>query len=302
MLAPVPLYSGRRGCAVNIKELTVCRSRTERPMHGRRCPGQSDPHRLALARIRQRIGRHDRAARRHADRGEWAAMERHIALLDRDITQHQQALAAGPPPPPAALPDTMAGAYTPTATIDWTDDDLVLAWAELADDPAAQDQIMATLDWRAQAAAARDAEQAEHAQRQQQEREHRDRAWREAHEHADASPLTNPGRRPARRLTPEQACREEYDAYLATTYIAAETECRGQLLSREGLASGINPQSLFTGPAARVRKYASEELRTWFGRHGRITYAEWKYQWLGRGSDRAAARTARYASIGEVTQ
>jgi hypothetical protein len=199
------------------------------------------------------------------------------------------------------MPDTTAGQYTPAATVDWSDDNLIMAWAELGDDPAAQDQIMATLDWRAQVEAARDAELAEHAQRQQAEREAREQAWQEAREREDPSPLTNPVRRPIRRLTPEQSCREEYDSHLATVYEVAETDCRGQLLNRTGLAKGIDPQTLFTGPASRVRAYASEELRTWFGRHGRITYVEWKYQWLGRDSDRAAARTARYASIGEVT-
>jgi hypothetical protein len=278
-----------------MKELTVCRSRADRPAHGRRCPGQSDPYRRAQARIRQRIGRHDRAVRQAADRGDWAAMERHITLLQRDTASPPEA------PPVTPMPDTMAGQYTPAATVDWSDDDLILAWGELADDPAAQDQIMATLDWRAQLEAARDAELAEHAQRQQAERDAREQAWREAQEREDASPLTNPVCRPIRRLTPEQACREEYDSHLATAYEVAETDCRGQLLNRAGLAKGIDPQTLFTGPASRVRAYASEELRTWFGRHGRITYAEWKYQWLGRDSDRAAARTARHASIGEVT-
>ena len=283
----------------------MCRSRAERPAHGRRCPRQSDPYRRTLARIRQRIGRHDRALRHAANRGDWAAMERHIGLLDRDVTLHQRELATSPPGPaavaPAPMSDTMAGQYTPTATVDWTDDDLILAWGQLTDDPTAQDQIMATLDWRAQAEAARDAELAEHAERQRTEREQREQAWREAQDRTDASPLTNPANRPARRLTAEQVCREEYDAHLVTAYEVAETDCRGQLLNRAGLAKGIDPQTLFTGPASRVRAYASEELRTWFGRHGRITYVEWKYQWLGRTSDRAAARTARHESIGEVT-
>jgi hypothetical protein len=232
-------------------------------------------------------------------------MERRVALLDRDLTLHQHEVNAGPsalrPAAAVVMPDTMAGQYTPAVTVDWSDDDLILAWAELVDDPAAQDRIMATLDWRAQADAARDAELAEHAQRQHAEQEQREQVWREAREREDASPLTNPARRPARRLTVERACREEYDAHLALAYEMAETECRGQLLNRAGLAQGIDPQSLFTGPASRVRAYGSEELRTWFGRHGRITYVEWKYQWLGRDSDRDAARTARHESIGETT-
>jgi hypothetical protein len=199
------------------------------------------------------------------------------------------------------MPDTVAAAYTPAATVDWPDDDLLLAWSELPDDPAAQDQIMATLEWRAQAEAARDAELAEHAERQRAEREAREKAWQHEQEREDASPLTNPARRPARRMSAERACREEYDSHLSTSYVAAETECRGQMLSREGLAKGIDPRTLFTGPASRVRTYASEELRTWFSRQGRMTFAEWKYNWFGRASDRAAARTARHQSIGEST-
>lgn len=285
----------------------MCRSRAERPTQGRRCPGLSDPYRRLLARIRQRIGRYDRAVRQAAERQDWAAMERYVALLDRDVVAYSDAQNAGPhgAARPAAEPvpmsETTAGQYTPAATVDWSDDDLIVAWGELAEDPAAQDQIMATLDWREQVRSARDAEIAEHVERQRREREQREQAWREERERADASPLTNPVTRPARRLTAEQACREEYDAHLTNVYVMAENECRGQLLNRAGLAKDVDPQSLFTGPASRVRAYASEELRTYFARHGRITYVEWKYQWFGRASDRDAARTARYQSIGEAT-
>lgn len=250
------------------------------------------------ARVRQRIGRYDRAVRAASDRGDWAAMERYVTLLDRDIALLDTTHA--PPTGSTALvaPDTTADAYTPAATVDWSDDDLLIAWAELGDDPAAQDQIMATLEWRSDIAADRDAEIAAHEEHQRAER---DRAWAAAREDADASPLTNPARRPARRLSAEQSCREEYDCFLHVNYVAAEDECRGVLLNRDGVAAMIDPASLFTGPAARVKKYASEELRTWFGHHGRITYSEWKYDWFGRQSDRAAARTARYQTIGETT-
>ena len=195
-------------------------------------------------------------------------------------------------------PDTLAAEYTPAATVDWSDDDLLSAWTELGDDPAAQDQIMATLEWREEIRAARDAEIAAH---EQQQRAEHARAWSVAERDEDASPLTNPACRPTRRLRPEQACREEYDGFVTTNYLAAESDCRGVLVNRAGRAAGVDPASLFCGPASRVRKYASEELRSWFGRHGRITYGEWKYEWFGRASDRQAARTARYESLGEVT-
>jgi hypothetical protein len=91
-------------------------------------------------------------------------------------------------------------------------------------------------------------------------------------------------------------CREEYRAHVYTQYLDAETACRGHLLSREGQAAGVDPLSLFSGPAARANKYASAELLEWWSGHGRITVAEWRYQWFGRDSDRHAARTAKHES------
>ena len=281
----------------------MCRSCAEYPPHGRRCPGHSNPVNRQQAQIRQRIGRYDRAARAASEAGDWAAVEKYVALLDRDVARYS---AVTSPPdehdsgPAGALvgPDTTAEQYTPAATVDWSDDDLLTAWTELGDDPAAQDQIMATLEWREEVAAARDEEIVTHEAQQRAERE---RAWSVAVEAEDASPLTNPARRPGRRLSPEQACREEYDAFMRDSYVMAENDCRGVLLNRNGRAAGVDPTSLFCGPASRVRKYASEELRTWFTGNGRITFGEWKFNWFGRESDRKAARTARYESLGEVT-
>lgn len=281
----------------------MCRSCAEYPPHGRRCPGHANPLRRQQAQLRQRIGRYDRAARAASAAGDWAAVEKYVALLDRDVARYS---AVTSPPdqqvngPGGALvaPDTAAAEYTPAATVDWSDDDLLSAWTELGDDPAAQDQIMATLEWREEVAAARDAEIATHEAQQRAERE---RAWSAAEQAEDASPLTNPARRAARQLTPEQACREEYDAFVRDSYVSAENGCRGAMLNRDGITSGIDPGSLFCGPASRVRKYASEELRTWFDRNGRITFSEWKYNWFGRQSDRKAALNARHESLGEVT-
>lgn len=276
----------------------MCRSRSERPPQGRRCPGCTDPARRELARIRQRIGRYDRAARTANARGDWAALERYVELLDRDVAAYEQATAAGAAGPPQA-PASRAEEFTPAATVDWSDDDLMHAFGQLHDDPAAQEQLLATLDWRDELDRQRDAELAAEENRRRREREERDRAWIGTGD--DASPLTNPARRPARKLSPEQVCREEYDAHLYTAYLEAETACRGHLLTREAVAKGIDPLTLFSGPAARARKYASEELRTWWARNGRITYAEWKFQWFGRESDKQAARTARFQSLGEAT-
>lgn len=284
---------------VSSEKLTMCRSCAEYPPHGRRCPGLTNPIRRQQAQIRQRIGRYDRAARAASEAGDWAAVEKYVALLDRDVARCSAVTAPVDEPGTALVaPDTAADQYTPAATVDWSDDDLLTAWTELGDDPAAQDQIMATLEWREEMVAARDAEIAAHEAEQRAERE---QAWSVAAETEDASPLTNPARRPGRRLSPEQACREEYDVFMRDSYVCAENDCRGVLLNREGMAAGVDPTSLFCGPTSRVRKYASEELRTWFARNGRITYGEWKYNWFGRESDRESARNARYQSLGEVT-
>lgn len=270
----------------------MCRASHE---GGRRCPGCLDPRRQARARIRQRIGRYDRAARRANAAGDWSKVEHYAALLDRDVAAYQADTTL--PPAPAEEP-SRAAEFTVDRTVDWTDDDLVQALGDLGQDPAAQDQIVATLEWRDQQAQVRDAELAEH--QAQRDREAA-AAWAAAiSDPNDASPLTNPARRSARQLTPDQVCREEYDSFVYTAYLAAETECRGHLLTRDAEAAGVDPVTLFSGPAARARKHASEELRAWWAGHGRVTYSEWRFQWFGRESDRKAARTARYQSLGEA--
>jgi hypothetical protein len=167
--------------------MTMCRATYE---GGRRCPGCSDPGRRALARIRQRIGRYDRAARRANTAGDWAKVERYAALLDRDVAAYETATS-----PPAAAPASRAGEFTPAATVDLADEQLLAAYGELGQDPAAQDQIIATLEWRDEQAQLRDREIAEHREQQQREQA---AAWAAAvADPNDASPLTNPARRGA---------------------------------------------------------------------------------------------------------
>jgi hypothetical protein len=60
-------------------------------------------------------------------------------------------------------------------------------------------------------------------------------------------------------------------------YLAAETETNGYLLNRAGVAAGIDPFSLWRGPASRAAKYASEELRNFWDRNRRVTKSE--YAW-----------------------
>ncbi|GAB3889910.1 hypothetical protein ACFQ1S_00295 [Kibdelosporangium lantanae] len=267
---------------------------------GRRCPSCVNAAERGQANIRQRIGRHDRKAREAANRHDWDRETRYIALLERAISDYEKTNAS-PLVQATAPPPTAADRYTPMAAIEMTDDDLAAALNELNHDPAAQDQIIETLEWRDAARREWDVEIAESVEQKRREKAEHEAAWLREWEEGDASPLTNPARRSERKLKPEQICREEYDTHLYTSYLQAENECRGVLLSRTGQTQNIDPESLFSGRADRVRKYASEELKTWFARHGRITYTEWKFQWFGRESDRQAARTARYQSLGEAT-
>lgn len=268
----------------------MCRATYE---GGRRCPGCSDPGRRTLARIRQRMGRYDRAAQRANACGDWARVEHYAGLLDRDVALYE---AADPPSGPPSVSSRAAG-FTPAASVDLTDDELLAACAELTGDPVAQEQIVATLEWREEMERQRDVELVQERERREQERAV---MWEASLATEDASPLTNPARRPARRLSLDQVCREEYDAHVHLAYLTAETDCRGHLLTRGAEAAGIHPITLFSGPASRARKHASDELRAWGARHGRMTYVEWRHAWMGRESDRKAAATARNQSLGEA--
>jgi hypothetical protein len=83
--------------------------------------------------------------------------------------------------------------------------------------------------------------------------------------------------------TRRQAVRRAYGEFVHLQYLEAENYTRGHLLSREGREKGIDPVSLFSGPAVRARKYASEDLlRYWSqdsfagGDSRRVTYAEFE--------------------------
>ncbi|WP_242640840.1 phage minor capsid protein [Streptomyces kasugaensis] len=85
--------------------------------------------------------------------------------------------------------------------------------------------------------------------------------------------------------------REMYRDHIYEQYLAAEDACRGYLLNRRAAAEGIDPQSLFSGPAHVAYARASEELIRWWQDHPRTTLAEYTEQVTGIRS--SAADTAR---------
>jgi hypothetical protein len=64
---------------------------------------------------------------------------------------------------------------------------------------------------------------------------------------------------------------EEYADEVYRSWLAAESQTRGNLLNAAGKRADIEPRTLFTGPESRVRKYASPELVEFFESHPRPT-------------------------------
>lgn len=257
----------------------MCRSAEQ---GGRRCPAHSDPQRRVAMVLRQRISRYARAADAAQDRGDVIALNRADRLF-------QKALDEATPNPPAlpVLPPTRAGEFTLETTFALTDDDLAAAWSDCdrAGDLQACQAIEQVMDWRDSNDRARDAEIARFAAEQEQEAEERG-GWA-----TEGGVLERPSVRPARSLTVDEQVREDYETYVECSYLEAEAHCNGVLLNKRGRAKGISARSLFYGSPTVARAYASEELRGWWQRNGRLTLGAFRHHALNRASDRAAAHS-----------
>lgn len=72
------------------------------------------------------------------------------------------------------------------------------------------------------------------------------------------------------------ACLELWRQDVELQYLAAESECNGQLLNPAGRAAGISSRSLFMGPSRTAAAYASEELLYfWQDVAPRLTFDAW---------------------------
>lgn len=72
--------------------------------------------------------------------------------------------------------------------------------------------------------------------------------------------------------------RAQYDDHVHAQYLAAEQACRTKLLNDRGERAGIDSYSLFSGPAARAKAYASPELIEWWASHPRVTFEDFERQ------------------------
>jgi hypothetical protein len=88
----------------------------------------------------------------------------------------------------------------------------------------------------------------------------------------------------------EQTVDRMYGEHTAERHDQAENATRGHMLNRKGLAKGVDPYSLFHGPASRAAMYASEELMGWWKANGRMPWIAYMAMMLGRPSDIRKAR------------
>lgn len=279
----------------------MCRSKAEHPTQGKRCPGPADPRererRLEARRIRQRMARSERAARRADAEGDTERAEGYRWAVEQDLQLYEAVKAAAPVKVPREL-ETKAADYTPWAAAKMSDDDLESAMESVGSDTAAMEQIIATLEYRdIQAVGGSLADLVR--DREDKRNQGQLAAWDRpgAIPAPDSSPLTNPAARKMRKLTPEKRRREEYRIYTNQQFLDAQDETNGYMLNAAGRARGVNPESLFSGRVERAEKYASPELKTWWHNNGRTTYDMWKAMSTGT-IDRAA--TLRAQNYGEA--
>ncbi|MEU6712925.1 hypothetical protein ABZ897_15705 [Nonomuraea sp. NPDC046802] len=94
----------------------------------------------------------------------------------------------------------------------------------------------------------------------------------------------------------EQVVRRMYRQWVYEQALEAERATNGYMLSPLGRKAGVDPKRLWGGNADHAYAYASEELKRWWAdqpNSGRMTYDEWRAQWLGDSRDRRQTRERR---------
>lgn len=88
--------------------------------------------------------------------------------------------------------------------------------------------------------------------------------------------------------------REMYQEHVWAQTLEAEAATNGYMLTKAAQLAGVDPASLFSGPAHVAYSRASEELKRWWQDHPRMTLAEYEEMVTGQSSSVAAtARAAR---------
>lgn len=197
-----------------------------------------------------------------------------------------------------------------------TDEELLTLAGEHAEEPELLERILGELERRddqtpepAESPGGVEAEVDEETpeQRRLTELVEAGRDWQEAYAEAyglDVEDLEREARNAeidahrTRGETREETIRRTYREYIHLQWLDAENATRGHMVNAAGRAAGVDALSLFSGPTARARKYASEDLLRWWADRPRVTYAEWRAQLLGRDADIRAAQVTRLQSNG----
>lgn len=84
----------------------------------------------------------------------------------------------------------------------------------------------------------------------------------------------------ARRESPEQACRAEYDRYIMALFERAQLECNSffDTAARVAGAPRYTAWELFTHRKTVIAKWGSEELLSFFSFNRRLSYAQFREQ------------------------
>jgi hypothetical protein len=76
------------------------------------------------------------------------------------------------------------------------------------------------------------------------------------------------------------AMHSEFERYVEASYNKALEATGGVLVNAEGRAKHIDGYDLFTGPAIRAYRYASEELQEYWAAHPRLSMNDFETQWV----------------------
>lgn len=74
--------------------------------------------------------------------------------------------------------------------------------------------------------------------------------------------------------------RYDWERHVEAEYNKALEHTGGVLTNMEGRALHIDGYDLFTGPAIRAYRYASEELTDYWAHHPRLSMTDYETQWV----------------------
>lgn len=80
----------------------------------------------------------------------------------------------------------------------------------------------------------------------------------------------------------------EFERYVEASYNKALEASGGVLVNAAGKAKHIDGYDLFTGPAIRAYRYASEELQQYWAAHPRLSMNDFEAQWVEGALEEAA--------------